>query len=73
MLPENYHEDDEKWILAQMRRIPIELCEKAAKGYDAALKEAYEAEPIPRLKEGEARRIANTRLREYVSKVAVRW
>lgn len=71
MLPSVYFPDDEKWILSQMRRIPTELCEKAAKGYEKVWNEAFSA-GTELSAEGEARRAANTRLREYADALSDR-
>lgn len=64
-----HHPHDTKWIEQQINQLPKHLWDKAAREYDRVFRETYENEPLERLKEGNARREANTRLRRYVAAV----
>lgn len=64
-----HHPHDRKWIEQQINQLPKRLWDKAAREYDRVFREVYANEPIERLKEGNARREANTRLRRYVAAV----
>lgn len=64
-----HHPDDEKWLKEQLKKLPKKHRDAAMHGYDKAYREAYANEPLERLKEGEARRVANTRLRKYVTAI----
>lgn len=63
------HPDDEEWLKEQFKKLPEKHRDAAMHGYDKVFRETYSNEPLERLKEGEARRVANTRLREYIKKV----
>lgn len=67
-----HHPHDRKWIEEQINRLPERLWRKATQEYDRVFRETYQNEPLERLKEGNARREANTRLRRYVASVLER-
>lgn len=56
MLPEHHHEHDSKWIMEQLRKIPVRYWERTAKSYSEVYKNGTRAQ-------------ANTRLRKYVEKI----
>ena len=64
MLPENYHAHDKKWLLEQILRLPPAYRQKACKSYSSVYAQEQQSN------ESTARRVANTRLREYVNKVS---
>lgn len=68
-LPEHHHPHDAQWLKEQLGRLPVRLQSKAIAGYDAAYREAHDAEPVEHRKVGRARFAANSRLREYIDKI----
>jgi len=61
--------DDEKWVTEQILKInDYDLRKKAYDGYNAVYKKAFDAEKTEHRKIGIARKIANTKLREFVTK-----
>lgn len=70
MLPEKYFIDDQKWILSQIKSLPVHLWDKAAENYSKVFSMAYANEKSnDLLKLQAARTEANTRLRKYVEAV----
>ena len=63
------HEDDRKWILEQLRKIPAHEHADVVAGYGQLYQETYDAEPLDHKKENKARFTANSRLREYLKNV----
>ena len=63
-----YHTHDRAWVNEQLRSLPYALKDKAAAGYAAAYKEAYDLEPVEHKKSNAGRNAANTRLRIYKGK-----
>jgi len=59
------HPHDKRWTLNQLAKLPASSREYAREAHSVAYKELLEAGE----NEGTARRLANTRLREYVEKV----
>lgn len=74
MLPEKYFIDDQRWIASQIRQLPIELWDSAAKHYTRVYTEAYDlmAGKGALMQTQNARTTANTRLRKYVKAVLER-
>lgn len=64
------HDDDKKWILEQLRKIPVHEHSDVISGYGQLYQAAYDAEPLDHKKENKARFTANSRLREYLKKCA---
>ena len=64
-----HHPDDEKWIVSQLLKLKPELREKAVKGYEKVFLAAFNNATKNIEREGNARREANTRLRNYVNSV----
>ena len=64
-----HHPDDKKWIIQQLARLPDTNRQIAIQGYDKVFRETHEATPLEHQKDGEARRAANTRLRDYIDAV----
>lgn len=63
------HKDDKKWVTEQMLKISdYELRKKAHEGYKKVYQKAFNAQEIEYRKEGTARKIANTKLRQFVEK-----
>ena len=60
------HEDDKKWILEQIRKVPAQDHADVVAGYGQLYQAAYDAEPLDHKKENKARFTANSRLRKYV-------
>jgi len=69
VLPERYFPHDESWIKEQIAQLPAHFRAVAIKAYSNVYLEVYNATEKPHQKDGEARREANTRLREYVERV----
>lgn len=67
--PDNYHPDDRAWIRAQLDSLPAASRERARVAYSVVFSEAHDSEPAAHKKENKARRAANIRLREFVSRV----
>lgn len=63
------HEDDKKWILEQLRKIPAHDHADVVAGYGQLYRAAYDAEPLEHKKDNKARYTANSRLREYIKKM----
>ena len=66
MMPDNFHEDDKRWIFEQLKKLPLRHRIIAASGYSSVYEAAYESEQVGQKKENKARFAANTRLRKYV-------
>lgn len=64
-----HHPDDEKWLKEQFKKLPEKHRDAAMHGYDKVFREVFDETPLAHQKEGEARRVANTRLRLYVDAV----
>jgi len=71
-LPKHHHPHDSKWIIEQLAKLPAHFRAVAIKAYSNVYLEVYNATEKPHQKHGEARREANTRLREYVERVLAR-
>ncbi|WP_192900617.1 hypothetical protein [Rodentibacter pneumotropicus] len=67
-MPEFCLKDDHKFIREQLLQLPFSKRDRVARLYSQAFQEAYDGEVIAYRKEGIARRNANTRLRNYVTK-----
>lgn len=72
MLPERYFPHDESWIKEQLAQLPPHFRAVAIRAYADVYIKVYAATEKPHQKDGEARREANTRLREYVERVLAR-
>lgn len=68
-LPKHHHPHDSKWIVEQLARLPPAYRERATKAYSEVYEQVYVSVPLRHQKHGEARREANTRLREYIERV----
>ncbi len=68
-LPKHHHPHDRKWITEQLARLPPLYRERAAQQYSKVFAEVFHATELRHKKHNKARREANTRLREYVSRV----
>lgn len=64
------HEDDKKWILEQLRKIPAHDHADVIAGYSQLYQAAHDAEPLDHKKENKARLTANSRLRAYIKKIS---
>ena len=71
-MPANYHHDDAQYIDGKLSMVGIEERCKLCSAYAKCYRDAYAAEPNEVRKDGKARREANTRLREYISKKFIR-
>lgn len=60
------HEDDKKWILEQLSKIPALEHADVIAGYSQLYQEAYDAETLDHKKDNKARFTANSRLRAYI-------
>ena len=69
MLPQQYHPHDQKWIEAQLQKLPPVALQRAIEGYEKVFAESYDSEPIEYRKMNVARYAANTRLRKYIEKI----
>ena len=69
MLPKQYHPYDQKWIEAQLQKLPPFALRRAIEGYEKVFTESYDSEPVSYKKMNVARCAANTRLRKYVEKI----
>ena len=63
------HPDDEEWLKEQLKKLPEKHRDIAMHGYDKVFREVFDATLLVHQKEGEARRVANTRLRLYVDAI----
>ena len=68
-LPKHHHPHDSKWIIEKLAKLPPAYRERAIKAYSNLYLEVHNATDKPHKKHCEARREANTRLREYVERV----
>ena len=69
-IPTHHHPDDSRWISEQLALIPSSMRPGTAQRYSEAYQSAYDAHGgLAVFAEGPARREANTRLREFVSRV----
>mgnify|MGYP000680768460 CR=1 FL=1 len=64
-----YHPEDEKWILRTISRLTAPQKATLLLKYEDAYEQAYNAEQVPYKKHGTARRVANTKLRVFLSKL----
>ena len=70
-LPLDYCQGDGKWIKEQLGKVAYSLRNRVLLRYAEVYREVYAKTPISYQKEGEARREANTRLREFVERHGV--
>ena len=68
MLPGNHHIGDTKWIKEQLSILAPSLRKRASMRYGEVYGQGYTNAKGSHVKEGEARREANTRLREFVER-----
>ena len=69
MLPKQYHPSDQKWLEAQLNKLPPFALRRAIEGYEKVFAESYDSEPVEHKKMNKARYAANTRLRKYIEKI----
>ena len=68
MMPTSFHAHDDKWIKEQLNMLSPSLRNKVILRYGAVYDETYTNTRHPLHSPSEARREANTRLREFVEK-----
>lgn len=62
------HVDDKEWVSEILMKLTPQMRAKAAIGYEAVFKEAYDNELVAHKKTNKARKAANQRLRLFVDK-----